>query len=156
ITLVPDNAPAGEPLGGITTISAAGGIAVFSGLTLTRAASTDRFQAQSGSLAPASAGPFAVSPAPATQWVVTTPPPSVVPGGGAFGLVITAEDAFGNVDPTEGGDVVLSLASNPGGATLAGTLSVTAVAGVASAAGLSLDRAAAGYVLQAEGGGLTS
>ena len=56
---------------------------------------------------------------------MTTQPPASVIAGIGFGLVVTAEDAFGNVDPTFTGIVTLALASNPGGATLGGTLTVT-------------------------------
>src|SRR5256885_5382228 len=44
--------------------------------------------------------------------------------------------------------------SNPGGATLSGTLLVAAVGGVASFGDLSLNRTAPGYTLTASGGGL--
>src|SRR2546429_2560137 len=43
--------------------------------------------------------------------------------------------------------------SNPGGATLSGTLLVAAVGGVASFGDLSLNRTAPGYTLTASGGG---
>ena len=47
------------------------------------------------------------------------------------------------------------LANNPGGATLGGTLSVTASQGVASFAGLTLTGAAAGYTLLISSSGLS-
>ena len=49
-----------------------------------------------------------VSAAPATQWVITTQPQDSVTAGSEFGLVVTAEDAFGNVDPTYSGSVSLA------------------------------------------------
>ena len=52
--------------------------------------------------------------------------------------------------------MTLALASNPDGATLGGTLAVNASAGVATFAGLTLDKAGAGATLQATGGGLSS
>ena len=55
---------------------------------------------------------------------MTTQPPASVTAGSGFGLVVTAEDGFGNVDPTFTGSVTLALANNPGGATLGGTLTV--------------------------------
>ena len=79
--------------------------------------------------------------ATATQLVVTTQPPASVTAGSGFGLVVTAEDAFGNVDPTFTGSVTLALANNPGGATLGGTLAVNASAGVATFSGLTLNKA---------------
>src|SRR5207249_6610812 len=52
------------------------------------------------------------------------------------------------------GAITVALGSNPGGATLNGTLLVAAVGGVASFGDLSLNRTATGYTLTASGGGL--
>ena len=46
--------------------------------------------------------------------------------------------------------VTLSLGANPGGATLSGTLTVTAASGVATFPNAILDKAAAGYTLVAQ------
>ena len=86
---------------------------------------------------------------------MTTQPPASVTAGSGFGLVVKAEDAFGNVDPTFTGSVTLALADNPNGATLGGTLAVNAGAGVATFAGLTLDKAGAGTTLRATGTGLS-
>src|SRR2546427_10812067 len=51
------------------------------------------------------------------------------------------------------GTITVALGSNPGGATLSGTLLVAAVGGVASFGDLSLNRTAPGYTLTASGGG---
>ena len=55
--------------------------------------------------------------------------PFGVLANGPFSLTVNAEDPFGNVDPTFNGSVTLTLASNPGSATLGGTLTVHAVMG---------------------------
>jgi len=60
------------------------------------------------------------------------------------------------VDPSFNGAVTLSLQSNPGGATLGGTLTVNAVHGVATFTGLTLNQPGMGYALQATANGLTS
>ena len=52
------------------------------------------------------------------------------------------------------GTVTLAIASNPGGGTLSGTATATAVGGVATFSGLSIDKAGAGYTLQASDGAL--
>ena len=91
--------------------------------------------------------------AAATQLVVTTQPPGSVTAGSGFGLVVTAEDGFGNVDSSFTGSVTLALANNPDGATLGGTVTVNAGAGVATFTGLTLDKAGVGATLQASGGG---
>ena len=65
----------------------------------------------------------------------------------AFGLVVAAEDPFGNVDPNFSGSVTVALSNNPGGATLGGTLTVTAQNGVATFSGLTLNQPGIGYTL---------
>src|SRR5439155_1070872 len=62
----------------------------------------------------------------------------------------------GNVDPSFAGNVTLVLAANPAGATIGGTLVATAGAGMATFAGLTLNKAAVGDSLQASTGGLSS
>ena len=47
------------------------------------------------------------------------------------------------------------LATNPGGGTLGGALTVTADGGVATFGGLTVDHGASGYTLQASSSGLT-
>ena len=96
-----------------------------------------------------------MTPAAATQLVVTAQPPDVEVGSG-FGLVVSAEDPFGNVDPTFDGSVAVALLNNPGGATLGGTLIVTAQSGVATFSGLTLDQPGTGYTLQVSSNGLTA
>ena len=78
-----------------------------------------------------------------------------VVAGSGFSLVIMAEDGFGNVDPTYNSGVILAPANSPAVATLDGPITVPAVAGVATFAGLTLDNAATGYTLQASSGTLT-
>ena len=147
---------AGGILGGTTSVAAVGGVATFSGLTLTKAASGYWFQVSSGGLIAATAMAVSVSPAAAAQLVVTSQPPGNVNAGTSFGLTVLAEDRFGNWTPGWNGNVAVALASNPAGGTLGGTLSVLAGGGVASFSGLSINRAGAGYTLQVNGGGLMS
>ena len=103
-------------------------------------------------------GAFEVQPPPIvpTQLVVTTQPPSSVTSNVPFGLTIKAEDGSGNVAPTFNGLVTLALTDNPGGAIGGGTLTATAVNGVATFSGLTLDKAGKGYSYQATGGGVTA
>ena len=86
-----------------------------------------------------------------THLVVTTPPPSTVSTNTAFGFTVAAKDHSGNVDTHFNGAVMVSLATNPGGAqsSLGGTtFTAMAVNGVATFSGLSLNTAASGYKLQ--------
>ena len=83
-----------------------------------------------------------------SQLVVTTQPPASLTAGSPFGLTVTAENSSGNPITSFDGTVTVALASNPGGATLGGTLTVTASNGVATFSGLTLNKAAIGYTLQ--------
>src|SRR5262249_15169461 len=87
----------------------------------------------------------------ASQLVVTTQPPPDLTAGIGFSLAVSAEDGFGNVDTNFKGSVALGPASD-----LGGTITATASAGVASFAGVLLDKVGAGYTLQATGTGLSS
>ncbi len=74
----------------------------------------------------------------ATQLVVTTPPdPNPVTAGSPFGLVVQAEDGSGNLDPNYNGNVTIAATDE----TLYGPTTVTAVNGVATFTGLTLDYA---------------
>jgi hypothetical protein len=154
LTLVSN--PGGATFGGTLSAPARAGTATLAGLTLDKAASGYTLKAASGGLTAATTTPLAVAPASATQLVVTTEPPATVTAGSGFGLVAAAEDPLGNVDPTDNADVTLALAHNPGGASLGGTATVMLRNGVATFGGLTLDRAAAGYVLAASSGGLST
>ena len=90
------------------------------------------------------------------QLAVTQQPPTSITAGTPFGLTVEAEDSSGNLLSSFNGTVTVALASNPGGATLGGTVSVTASAGFATFSGLSLTTAASGYTLQVSSSGLVS
>ena len=117
-------------------------MATFSGLTLNKAATGYTLLRVGQRSGQATTNAFNVTPAAATQLVVTTQPPGSVLAGSGFGLVVSAEDPFGNVDTNFGGSVAVALLNNPGGATLGGTLTVTAQSGVATFSGLTLDQPA--------------
>ncbi len=136
----------------LTVTTAVQGVATFSGITIERAG-TYSLQITSNGLATATASPITISPAAATQ-VVVLPPDSNVITGFPFGLVAQAEDPYGNVDPTVVGRVVLTLASNPGGRHLGGTLTGQAFGGVVVFTGLTISSPGVGYQLQATGLGL--
>ncbi len=84
----------------------------------------------------------------ATQLVITMQPPSSVTAGSPFTILVSAEDNNGNVDTTFSAGETISLVSNPGGSTLGGVLTQTAVDGVATFTGLTLDKFGQGYQLQ--------
>ena len=67
-----------------------------------------------------------------------------------------AADDAGNKATSFAGSVTIALKDNPTGATVSGTTTVTAVAGVATFYDLSLDKADTGYAFEASTQGLRS
>ena len=67
---------------------------------------------------------------------------------------VAVQDASGNPVTEAARDVAIRLAANPTGDTLSGTVTVRAVAGIATFSDLSLARAGDGYALQALSTGL--
>ena len=143
VTLALAANPGGATLGGTLTATAVGGVATFSGLTLNRSvglhpASVERYPCRATTTSaitvsnPSGGG--------ATQLVLTTAPPGTITAGAGFGLTIKAETSSGAVDSSYSGTVTLALAANPGGSTLGGTLTTTAVGGVATFSGLTLEQ----------------
>jgi len=154
VTVALDNNPGAATVAGTLTVTAQSGVATFSGLTLNKADTGYTLLISDTGMVPATTSAFNVTPAAATQLVVTTQPPRVVSVGETFSLVASAEDPYGNVDGNFDGSVAVGLAANPGGATFGGTLSVTAQNGVASFSGLTLDRPGIGYTLNLSSSGL--
>jgi len=99
---------------------------------------------------------IAVETLNSADFVVTQQPPTSVSAGTDFGLTVQAEDSSGNLDSSFNGTVTVALAKNPGGATLDGTLSMTASNGLATFSNLTLTSAAAGYTLLVSGSGVGS
>ena len=144
VTVALSNNPGGAILGGTLTATAQDGVATFSGLTLNKSGTGYTLLVSANGLASATTDGFNVTPAAATQLVVTSQPPTSLLAGGPFGLTVEAEDPYGNVDTSFGGSVTVGVLNNPGGATLGGTLSVTAQDGVATFSGLTLNKPGTG------------
>jgi hypothetical protein len=92
----------------------------------------------------------------ATQLAITTQPSAHATASKGFGLVVAVENASSGVDTYFNGTVTIILGANPGGSTLSGTMSATAVNGVATFPGLSLNLAGSGYTIIASSTGLPS
>jgi virginiamycin B lyase len=148
--------PGGTSLGGTVTVEASAGVATFSGLTLTRAASGYTLYVSASGPIPTTTSAITVTPAPASQLVITQQPPSTVNVNTPFGMQASIEDAYGNVVTTATNTVSVAFANNPTGATLGGTLSVTASAGVASFTNLTINKTGSLYALRVSSSGLTS
>ena len=163
VVLALGNSGTGAVLTGTASEAAIAGVAAFPDLVLTTAASGYFLQATSGILTNTISSAFTVAPAAATQLVVTTQPPAAVVTnqaiGGLTGVVVAAEDAFGNVVTNYSTTVTIALGNNPNGATLGGTTSATTangklVGGMATFTGLTLNKDAGNYTLTASSGSL--
>ena len=90
--------------------------------------------------------------------LVFTRPPQVTAAGVNFSpsVQVSIQDAGGNTVTSASNPVTLAIGANPAGGTLSGTLTVSAVNGVASFSNVSIDNPGSGYTLVAAADGLTS
>jgi alpha-tubulin suppressor-like RCC1 family protein len=92
----------------------------------------------------------------ATQLTITAQPANAVAGSVIVpAIVVAANDATGHLVSSFEGPVSLSLGANPGGATLSGTTTVSAISGVATFANLALDKVGSRYTLVATAASLS-
>jgi hypothetical protein len=156
VTVAIDDNPGGTTLGGTLTATASNGVASFSGLTLNKSASGYTLQVSGGGYGWGVSNVFTVTPATATQLVITTEPSATVKVSTPFSLQASIEDQYGNVVTTASSTVSVALANNPTGATLGGTLSVSASQGVATFSNLTINKTGSGYTLKVSSSGLSS
>jgi hypothetical protein len=157
VSLAAGTGTAGATLSGSSTVAAVGGVALFSDLSIDKAGSGYALAAEApGLTGPTSAGFDVVVGAPAK--LAFSVQPSAATAGTALtpAVQVTVQDALGNTVTSATTPVTLAIGANPGGGTLAGTATKSAVNGVASFFDLSLDRAGTGYTLTAAAGGLAS
>ena len=151
--------PATGTLSGTTSIAAVSGVATFSNLSIDKAGSGYTLAAASGALTGATSATFDITAGAATKLAFTVEPVNTAAGTGiAPAVAVSAQDALGNTDPTFTANVTVAITGGTGksGASLSGTLTHAAVAGVATFSGLSVDSAGTAYTLTATGGSLTA
>ncbi|HET7250881.1 MAG TPA: hypothetical protein VFI79_13610 [Gemmatimonadales bacterium] len=157
VTIAIGTNPGGGSLTGTTTVSAASGVATFSGLSIDKSGIGYTLTTTSAGLQSASCGPFDVTGGTASQLAFTVQPTNVGAGTTIHPQVeVTAHDALGNIATGFTGTVTLAIANNPSGGTLSGTASVAAVAGVAAFNNLSINNAGPAYTLSASAAGPSS
>src|SRR5207247_1008340 len=135
------------------THAATGGVATFAGLSIDKTGTGYTLTAGSGSLTGTSSG-VSITAGSAGTVVFTVQPTSTVAGVSITPAIeVTARDANGNTATGFTGNVTLAIGTNAGGGTLAGTATHAAVGGVATFAGLSIDKVGTGYTLTASATG---
>ena len=146
----------GGTLGGTTAVSAVSGVATFSTLSINKVGTGYTLTAARSGLTSATSTSFNITVGTPSQLTFTAQPTNEAAGASISPTIqVSVQDAFGNTVTSSTASIAIVLGANPGGGTLSGTATVTAVNGVAAFDTLSLDRTGAGYTLGASGGGLT-
>jgi MYXO-CTERM domain-containing protein len=155
VTLALGNNPGGSTLGGTTTVAMASGVATFSNLTLNKPGTGYTLTASSTGLTGVTSSGFNIVPGAPAKLVFTIQPTTTGANASITPAVqVAIQDSVGNLTNSTA-NVTLALGNNPTGATLSGTTTVAAVAGVATFSNLSLNRGGNGYTLAATSASLT-
>jgi len=154
VTVALGTNPGGSTLGGTTVVNAVDGVARFPGLTLDKVGTGYTLLASAAGVAGAGSAPFDVSPNVAVGFDFAVEPTSTQ-AGALITPAVRVVDIFGNTVTTANDAIDISIGTNPGGGTLSGTTTVTAVQGVAVFSDLSIDKVGIGYTLDATSGGRT-
>ena len=152
ISLVIGTNPGSGTLSGGSAVPVAAGIATFSNLSIDLIGSGYTLVASSSpSYTAAVSATFTISPGLANHLAFVHGPTNTAAGSSVSPAVTLAiEDANGNIETGDNTTKIsLAIASNPSGGTLAGGAAVTAVSGIATFAGLSIDKVGTGYTLTA-------
>jgi hypothetical protein len=144
--------PTGATMGGTLTATAVKGVATFSDL-IPKTAGSSSLTFSDGKLTAATSSTFVVSPDAAAKLAFGTAPVATKAGALAA-ITVKVQDQFGNTVTGDTSDVTIAMGTKPTGASLGGTATVTAVAGVATFSTLALHTAGT-YTLSASDGSLT-
>ena len=131
------------PLLGTTTVTVSGGIATFTDLSDDLAETISLQFTSSPVLIAATSNNIVISPAAASQLVISTQPSSTATAGVAFSTqpVIYIEDQFGNLETGDNSTQVTAASLPIGSGPLQGTTTVTASGGIATFTNLADDTA---------------
>ena len=153
LSIAPGTGDREAVLSGTTTVSAVGGVATFSTLSIDNAGTGYILVAASPAVAWATSAPFDVTPDVAGIELVFTVQPSGTAEEAPIrpAVQVTARESSGRTATSFTRKVTLSITPGTGDreAVLSGTTSIKAVAGVATFSTLSIDNAGTGYILSA-------
>ena len=154
VTLAISTNPGGGTLAGTLTQPAVAGVASFNNLHIDKVGTGYVLQASASGLTPATSNAFNITASGPDHLVFFVQPADVVAGATLQPVQVEIQDASGNRVSSATNSITVSIANNPGGGVLSGTKTLAAVAGVATFASLSIDRAGSGYTLAAASGSL--
>src|SRR5207237_404817 len=121
-------------------VAAVAGVATFSGLSIDKAGTGFTLTATGAGSTTSAA--FNITAGTATQLVFSVQPSTTTAGAAITPAVqVTAQDASGNTATGITGNVTVANGTNPSTGTLSGSTTVAALAGVATFAGLSIEKA---------------
>lgn len=156
IAITPGTGTAGAILSGTLTLAASSGVATFPNLSIDKSGTGYTLRATTAGLTTATSASFAINTGAASQLAFTTQPVNTAAGATIPTVKVTARDASGNAVGGYTGQVTIAIGTDAGNGTLSGTLTVTAVAGVAAFSNLSINHSGIGYTLKATATGLTT
>jgi hypothetical protein len=138
-------------------VAASSGVATFAGCKINKSSNGYSITATATGITSAVSTTFNITVGPPAQVSFNVMPPTgTVNDVLAPSVTVEVQDAGGNKVSSATNAVTMSIGSNPGSATLSGTLTRTPSGGTATFADLSLNAAAGGYTLTATATGLTS
>ncbi|MFN8529737.1 MAG: SdrD B-like domain-containing protein, partial [Anaerolineae bacterium] len=157
ITLAIGTNPGGGTLSGTLTQTVVNGVATFANLSINQVGTGYTLVASASGFSNVTSNPFDITNLPPTQLAFAQQPTNTLVNT-AIVPSITVElrnvlNAVVTTDNTT--QVTIAIGSNPGVGALGGTLTQTAVNGIATFPGLSIDQVGVGYTLTASAPGLT-
>lgn len=157
VTVAIGTNPGGGTLSGTKTVTATNGVATFSDLNINAGGTGYTLTASTSGLTDGTSAAFTITPGAASTLTFTVQPTNTDPGAAITPAVrVAARDIYGNVATSFTGSVTVALGANPAGGTLSGTTTVSAVAGIATFADLSIGTDGSGYTLAASASSLNS
>jgi hypothetical protein len=151
------NPPGTGILSGTLTVSALGGVATFSNLSIDKVGTGYTLTAASTGLTGATSTAFNITVGAASKLAFGVQPSNTTAGASITPAVtVRVEDSAGNLITTSTASITVAIGTNPPGTgILSGTLTVSALGGVATFSNLSVDKVGTGYTLTAASTGLT-
>jgi hypothetical protein len=153
-----NNAGGTGTLTGTTPVTASSGVATFSNLSIDKAGVGYTLTVGSSGLVSANSSPFNITAAGASKLAFSVQPVTTASAASIPAISVQLQDPSGNPVSTSGVVVGVAIGTNGGpGGVLSGTVSQsTNASGVASFAGLNINKAGTGYTLVASSNPLAS
>jgi Bacterial Ig-like domain (group 2) len=158
VSITPATGTANAVLGGTLAVAAVGGVATFSTLSINLAGAAYTLAATTTlGLTSATSTAFDIlSVGPPAKLAFSVQPANTVAGASiAPTIQVVVQDVGGATATSSTAAITLGIETNPGSGVLAGTVTVNAIAGVASFSGISINKIGTGYKLNATSGTLT-